>query len=323
MKKYISVLLAVCAILFAVTSSAFATPAIPVDRDQFSIEDAITAEITAYGVKAAHTGYKEDNKNTKIFYTRQGHADPAQPLRFILAAKQSLPGTVQEMEITAQPFDAVNRYAGKKMEKFYRKAKGSAGKRLNVNVEYKIPPKARLLVVTAQLKDYYKKGNQTLPRYTTVEYELRVVGYAEANANPLSGKTVKKVNYSKGKRIIIEDKHSDAITAAIGIGGSLLAAFIYWLLHRVKKKGSSSAQQTEQRKQDIIQPQQEIQNKRALQEQEAKQPVSAAGDTGAASSAPTPALDRTSVSEQPRFCSNCDAKLKPDSRFCENCGAKV
>ena len=324
MKKYVLALLAVCMILFAVTpQSAFATPALPVDRDTFSIGDTVTAEITAYGVKSAHTGYKEDNKNAKIFYTREGRADPAQPLRFILASKQSLPGTIQEMEITAQPFDAVNRYAGKKMEKFYRKAKGSAGKRLNVNVEYKIPPKARLLVVTAQLKDYYKKGNLTLPRYTTVEYELRVVGYAEANANPLSGKTVKKVNDSKGKRIIIEDKHSDAITAAIGIGGSLLAAFIYWLLHRVKKKGSSSAQQTEQRKQDIIQPQQEIQHKRALQEQEAKQPVSAAGDTGAASSAPTPALDRTSVSEQPRLCSNCGAKLKQDSRFCENCGAKV
>lgn len=238
MKKYLASFFAAFVFLLGMMASnpALATPALPVDRDEFSIGNTVTAEFTAYGVKSQHTGYKEDNKNAKIFYTRQGTADPAQPLRFILSAKQSLPGTVQEMEITAQPYDVVNRYAGKPMDKFYRKAKGSEGKKLNVNVEYKIPPKARLLVVTAQLKDYYKEGNKTRPRYTTVEYELRVVGYAEANATPFSGKSVKKVNDGKGKRIVIEDKHSDAITAAIGIGGSCLAAFIYWLLHKMRKK---------------------------------------------------------------------------------------
>ena len=215
--------------------AAFATPAIPVDRDTFSIGNTITAEITAYGVKSTHTGYKEDDKNAKIFYTRQGRADPAQPLRFILTAKQSLPGTVQEVEFTAQPFEEMNRYAGKKMEKFYRKGKGGAGKRLNVNIEYKVPPKARMLVVTAQLKDYYQKGSQTLPRYTAVEYELRVIGFAEANANQFHGKTVTKVNDSKGKRIIIEKKGTDAAVAAVGIGIPILAALGCWFFHRKKK----------------------------------------------------------------------------------------
>ena len=215
--------------------AAFATPAIPVDRDTFSLGNTITAEISAYGVKSSHTGYKEDDKNAKIFYTRQGRADPAQPLRFILTAKQSLPGTVQEVEFTAQPFEEMNRYAGKKMEKFYRKGKGGAGKRLNVNIEYKVPPKARMLVVTVQLKDYYQKGGQTLPRYTTVEYELRVIGFAEANANQFHGKTVTKVNDSKGKRIIIEKKGTDAAVAAVGIGIPILAALGYWFLHRKKK----------------------------------------------------------------------------------------
>jgi len=215
--------------------AAFATPAIPVDRDTFSIGNTITAEISAYGVKSSHTGYKEDDKNAKIFYTRQGRADPAQPLRFILTAKQSLPGTVQEVEFTAQPFEEMNRYAGKKMEKFYRKGKGGAGKRLNVNIEYKVPPKARMLVVTAQLKDYYQKGSQILPRYTTVEYELRVIGFAEANANQFHGKTVTKVNDSKGKRMVIEKKGTDAAVAAVGIGIPILAALGYWFFHRKKK----------------------------------------------------------------------------------------
>lgn len=215
--------------------AAFATPAIPVDRDTFSIGNTITAEISAYGVKSSHTGYKEDDKNAKIFYTRQGRADPAQPLRFILTAKQSLPGTVQEVEFTAQPFEEMNRYAGKKMEKFYRKGKGGAGKRLNVNIEYKVPPKARMLVVTAQLKDYYQKGSQILPRYTTVEYELWVIGFAEANANQFHGKTVTKVNDSKGKRMIIEKKGTDAAVAAVGIGIPILAALGYWFFHRKKK----------------------------------------------------------------------------------------
>ena len=215
--------------------AAFATPAIPVDRDTFSIGNTITAEISAYGVKSSQTGYKEDDKNAKIFYTRQGRADPAQPLRFILTAKQSLPGTVQEVEFTAQPFEEMNRYAGKKMEKFYRKGKGGAGKRLNVNIEYKVPSKARMLVVTAQLKDYYQKGSQILPRYTTVEYELRVIGFAEANANQFHGKTVTKVNDSKGKRMIIEKKGTDAAVAAVGIGIPILAALGYWFFHRKKK----------------------------------------------------------------------------------------
>lgn len=228
-------LIALTALFCFFAPAAFATPAIPVDRDTFSIGNTITAEITAYGVKSSHTGYKEDDKNAKIFYTRQGRADPAQPLRFILTAKQSLPGTVQEVEFTAQPFEEMNRYAGKKMEKFYRKGKGGAGKRLNVNIEYKVPPKARMLVVTAQLKDYYQKGSQTLPRYTTVEYELRVIGFAEANANQFHGKTVTQVNDSKGKRIIIEKKGTDAAVAAVGIGIPILAALGYWFFHRKKK----------------------------------------------------------------------------------------
>ena len=228
-------LLVLTALFCFFVPSAFATPAIPVDRDTFSIGNTVTAEISAYGVKSTHTGYKEDDKNAKIFYTRQGRADPAQPLRFILAAKQSLPGTVQEVEFTAQPFEEMNRYAGKKMEKFYRKGKGGAGKRLNVNIEYKVPPKARMLVVTAQLKDYYQKGSQILPRYTTVEYELRVIGFAEANANQFHGKTVTKVNDSKGKRMIIEKKGTDAAVAAVGIGIPILAALGYWFFHRKKK----------------------------------------------------------------------------------------
>ena len=228
-------LIALTALFCFFAPAAFATPAIPVDRDTFSIGNTITAEISAYGVKSSHTGYKEDDKNAKIFYTRQGRADPAQPLRFILTAKQSLPGTVQEVEFTAQPFEEMNRYAGKKMEKFYRKGKGGAGKRLNVNIEYKVPPKARMLVVTAQLKDYYQKGSQILPRYTTVEYELRVIGFAEANANQFHGKTVTKVNDSKGKRMIIEKKGTDAAVAAVGIGIPILAALGYWFFHRKKK----------------------------------------------------------------------------------------
>ena len=105
-------LIALTALFCFFAPAAFATPAIPVDRDTFSIGNTITAEITAYGVKSSHTGYKEDDKNAKIFYTRQGRADPAQPIRFILTAKQSLPGTVQEVEFTAQPFEEMNRYAG-------------------------------------------------------------------------------------------------------------------------------------------------------------------------------------------------------------------
>ncbi|MBQ9320182.1 MAG: zinc ribbon domain-containing protein, partial [Acidaminococcaceae bacterium] len=108
------------------------------------------------------------------------------------------------------------------------------------------------------------------------------------------------------------------------IGGSFVAAFIYWLFHRGKKKtGAGSAQQQEQRKQNEIKPQQEEQKKQALQEQEAKQPVDAAGTIGAASSAPNIISNQTAVTEQPHFCSNCGAKLKPGSRFCENCGTKV
>ena len=223
-------------LLYAFVPVTFATPAIPVDRDEFSIGNTITAEVSAYGVKSTHTGYKENEKEVKIFYTRKGTADTTQPLRFILTAKQSVQDTSQEVEFTAQPYAEMNRYAGQKLEKFHRKVKGSAGKRLNVNFEYKLPPKSRLLVVTVQLKDYYKKGNQVLPRYTTVEYELNVVGYVEANANPLRDKNVTTVRDSKGKRMIIEKKGTNAAVAAVGIGGSLIVALVYWLIQRRRKK---------------------------------------------------------------------------------------
>ena len=223
------------ALLCVFVSAAFATPAIPVDRDEFSIGNSITAELTAYGVKSQHTGYKEEDKESKIFYTRKGTADPAQPLRFILSAKQSLPGAAQEFEITMQPYSEMNRYAGQKLEKFYRKVQGSAGKRLSVNFEYKLPPKSRLLIATVQLKDYYKKEGKVLPRYTTVEYELNVVGFAEANANPLSGKSVTVVRDNKGKRMIIEKKGTDAAVAAVGIGIPVVAALGYWFIHKRKK----------------------------------------------------------------------------------------
>ena len=223
-------------LLYAFVPVTFATPAIPVDRDEFSIGNTITAEVSAYGVKSTHTGYKENEKEAKIFYTRKGTADTTQPLRFILTAKQSVQNASQEVEFTAQPYAEMNRYAGQKLEKFHRKVKGSAGKRLNVNFEYKLPPKSRLLVVTVQLKDYYKKGNQVLPRYTTVEYELNVVGYVEANANPLRDKNVTTVRDSKGKRMIIEKKGTNAAVAAVGIGGSLIAALVYWLIQRRRKK---------------------------------------------------------------------------------------
>ena len=234
--RWLNGIVFLAALLCVFVSAAFATPAIPVDRDEFSIGNSITAELTAYGVKSQHTGYKEEDKESKIFYTRKGTADPGQPLRFILTAKQSMQGASQEVEFTAQPYSEMNRYAGQKLEKFYRKVRGSAGKRLNVNFEYKLPPKSRLLVVTVQLKDYYKKGNQVLPRYTTVEYELNVAGYVEANANPLRNKDVKVVRDSKGKRMIIEKKGTDAAVAAVGIGGSLIAGLVYWFIYRRKKK---------------------------------------------------------------------------------------
>ena len=235
LNRRINIILFMIVFLLSLAPFAFATPAIPVDRDEFSIGNTITAEFTVYGVKSQHTGYREEDKESKIFYTRKGTADPGQPLRFLLTAKQSLPGAAQELEITMQPYSEMNRYAGQKLEKFHRKVQGSPGKRLNVNFEYKLPPKSRLLVATVQLKDYYKMGSKVLPRYTTVEYELYVVGYVEANANPLRNKDVKVVRDSKGKRMIIEKKGTDAVVAAIGIGGSLLAALVYWFIYKRKK----------------------------------------------------------------------------------------
>ena len=216
--------------------AAHSTPAIPVDRDDFSIGNTVTAEITAYGVKAQHTGYKEDKNKPAIFYTRKGTANSSQPLRFIVTARQSLKDAAQEVEITIQPYSEMNRYAGQKLEKFHRKVQGSVGKRLNTQIEYKLPPKSRLLVATLQLKDYYKEGTKTLPRFTTVEYELNVVGLAEASANPLRNKNMTVVRDSKGKRIIIEKKGTDAAVAAVGIGIPVIAALGYWFIHKRKKK---------------------------------------------------------------------------------------
>lgn len=216
--------------------AAQATPPAPVDIETFSVGDAVTAQIVVYDAKSQHITYEEDPKEARIFYKRQGTADPGKTLRMVLTAKQSLPGTVQEAEITMQPYGEMNRYAGKKLERFHRKVKGTEGKKLDVSIKYNVPDKTRLLIATLQLKDYYKKGNQVLPRYTTVEYEFRMIGFAEASANPLRNKKVTTVRDKTGKRMIIEDKGTDIAFAAIGIGISVIAALGYWFLHRRKNK---------------------------------------------------------------------------------------
>lgn len=215
--------------------SALATPPAPVDIESFSVGDVITAQIVVYDATSKHITYEEDPKEARIFYKRQGMADPGKTLRLVLTAKQSFPGTAQEAEITMQPYEEMNRYAGKKLDRFYRKVKGTEGKKLDVSIKYNVPDKTRLLIVTLQLKDYYKKDDKVLPRYTTVEYEFRMIGFAEASANPLRNKKVTTVRDKTGKRMIIEDKGTDVAVAAVGIGIPVLAALGYWVLRRRKK----------------------------------------------------------------------------------------
>jgi len=216
--------------------SALATPPAPVDIESFSVGDVITAQIVVYDATSKHITYEEDPKEARIFYKRQGMADPGKTLRLVLTAKQSLPGTAQEAEITMQPYEEMNRYAGKKLERFHRKVKGTEGKKLDVSIKYDVPDKTRLLIATLQLKDYYKKEDKVLPRYTTVEYEFRMIGFAEASANPLRNKKVTTVRDKTGKRMIIEDKGTDVAVAAVGIGIPVLAALGYWVLRRRKEK---------------------------------------------------------------------------------------
>ena len=215
--------------------SALATPPAPVDIESFSVGDVITAQIVVYDATSKHITYEEDPKEARIFYKRQGMADPGKTLRLVLTAKQSFPGTAQEAEITMQPYEEMNRYAGKKLERFHRKVKGTEGKKLDVSIKYDVPDKTRRLIATLQLKDYYKKDDKVLPRYTTVEYEFRMIGFAEASANPLRNKKVTTVRDKTGKRMIIEDKETDAAVAAAGIGIPVIAALGYWFLHRRKK----------------------------------------------------------------------------------------
>ena len=213
-----------------------ATPPAPVDIESFSVGDVVTAQIVVYDATSKHITYEEDPKEARIFYKRQGMADPGKTLRMILTAKQALPGTAQEAEITMQPDEEMNRYAGKKLERFHRKVKGTEGKKLDVSIKYNVPDKTRLLIATLQLKDYYKKDNRVLPRYTTVEYEYRMIGFAEASANPLRNKKVTTVRDKTGKRMIIEDKGTDAAVAAVGIGIPVIAALGYWFIYKRRKK---------------------------------------------------------------------------------------
>lgn len=235
-KNWLKRLFFLTVLLCFFTPAAFATPPAPVDINSYKVGDVVTAVIAVYDANSKHISCTEDGNEARAFYKRKGMADPGRTMRFSLLAKQSLPEAMQEWEITVEPYEDTSRQDDKKLAPFHRKVQGSAGKRLDVSFEYKLPPKSRLLVATVQLKDYYKKGNQVLPRYTTVEYELNVVGSFEANANPLRNKNVTTVQDSKGKRMIIEEKGTDAAVAAAGIGGSLIAGLVYWFIYRRKKK---------------------------------------------------------------------------------------
>jgi hypothetical protein len=161
------------------TPTAFATPPAPVDIESFTVGDVVTAVIAVYDANSQHISCTQDENGARAFYKRKGTADPGRTMRFSLLAKQSLPDTVQEMEITVEPYEDLSRQDDKKLGPFRRKVKGSAGKRINVSVKYHVPDKTRLLVITFQLKDYYNKDGKILPRYTIAEYEFQVPGFAQ------------------------------------------------------------------------------------------------------------------------------------------------
>ena len=163
------------------TPVASATPPAPVDIETFSVDGTVTALISVYDARSKQISCQEDRDEARAFYKRKGMMDTDGILRFAILSKQSLPGTAQEVEITMEPYEDMSRQADRKLEPFHRTVQGTAGKRLNVSVKYKIPDKTCLLVVTVTLKDYYKKDDRVLPRYTTVEYELKQLGVAETD----------------------------------------------------------------------------------------------------------------------------------------------
>ena len=101
----------------------------------------VTAVISIYDAWSQQISCQEDREEAKAFYKRKGMMDTDGTLRFSLLSKQSLPGTAQEVEITMEPYKDMSRQADKKLEPFHRTAQGTAGKRLNVSVKYKIPDK--------------------------------------------------------------------------------------------------------------------------------------------------------------------------------------
>lgn len=161
------------------TPVASATPPAPVDIETFSVDGTVTALISVYDARSKQISCQEDRDEARAFYKRKGMMDTNGTLRFAILSKQSLPGAAQEVAITMEPYEGISRQADKKLEPFHRTVQGTAGKRLNVSVKYKIPDKTCLLVATITLKDYYKKDDKVLPRYTTVEYELKQLGAAE------------------------------------------------------------------------------------------------------------------------------------------------
>ena len=161
------------------TPVASATPPAPVDIETFSVDGTVTALISVYDARSKQISCQEDRDEARAFYKRKGMMDTNGTLRFAILSKQSLPGAAQEVAITMEPYEGISRQADKKLEPFHRTVQGTAGKRLNVSVKYKIPDKTCLLVATVTLKDYYKKDDKVLPRYTTVEYEFRQVGVTE------------------------------------------------------------------------------------------------------------------------------------------------
>ena len=181
-RNWLNGLLFLTALLCFFTPAAFATPPAQVDIESFTVGDVVTAVINVYDASSRLISCTQDENGARALYKRKGMADPGRTLRCSLLAKQSLPDTVQEMEITVEPYQDMSRQDDKKLEPFHRKVQGSAGKRINVSVKYHIPDKTRLLVITFQLKDYYKQDGKILPRYTMAEYEYQIPGFAETDA---------------------------------------------------------------------------------------------------------------------------------------------
>lgn len=250
----------------------------------------------------------------------RGKIKPGNKLKFVI--KATLVGA-KTLPITGRNCTVRMEIIAKKGGEVIKNQNFKSDNKRNLFLNYTMPEDADAIEVSETFvlnnksanKEYNKQITERNKVILTTTDSPAVVAVAKKGAgNNGSGSTGESKGSSTGMMAGIA-----VIVAAVGAGG------FFFMKKKKEKQAAADAEQKEALRQqemiwqlEIKKRQEELQRQQELQKQEGMYRQQKEQMHGK-----QVAQTQTALQYEPKFCSNCGAKLEPGSVFCGNCGAKV